>query len=276
LGALHLDVFEQPEQQVFFSNLLGSNSNKNQRWVKGIIRMSMETDLKGMAEEMGADYFGIADLSPAHEAIVEQGGTSIGEFPRAISVGIALLHPIVDQLPRRSERAVAMNYAHHIYEVVNRRLDYIVLRLGGVLQRQKYRALAVPASQPVDDERLCGIFSHKMAAHLAGLGWIGKNCLLITPDNGPRVRWATILTDAPLKPTATSLEERCGSCDECVKICPTKALTNRNFRQEEPRDARFAAHKCKRYFNHMQETTGTIACGLCLYACPYGTSKQVE
>jgi epoxyqueuosine reductase QueG len=123
----------------------------------------------------------------------------IAEFSRAISIGIALLHSIVDQLPQRADPAVAMNYKHHAYDLVNQRLDHITSRLSSLLQSEGCRALPVPASQTVDDERLCDVFSHKMAAHLAGLGWIGKNCMLITPEVGPRVRWATVLTDAELK-----------------------------------------------------------------------------
>lgn len=232
--------------------------------------MKLNDELRGLAEALGTDFFGVADLSPAHEAILAQGGPVIAEFPRAVSIGIGLLHPIVDQLPQRANRAVAMNYRYHAYDLVNQRLDHIASRLSGLLQHNGYRALPVPASQTVDDERLCGAFSHKMGAHLAGLGWIGKNCLLITPEVGPRVRWATVLTDAPLQVTGEPMEEHCGGCQQCAEICPQSAFTGQPFREGEPRDVRFAAHRCKAYFNEMEEATGLPVCGLCLYVCPYG------
>lgn len=213
---------------------------------------------------------GVADLASAHEAILAQGGPAIAEFPRALSIGIALLHPVVDQLPQRADRAVAMAYRHHGYDVVNQRLDHITSRLSSVLQGEDYGALPVPASQTVDDERLCGTFSHKMGAHLAGLGWIGKSCLLVTPEVGPRVRWATVLTDAPLKAAGQRMDERCGTCQECVDTCPPRAFTGQPFRAGQPREVRFAAHKCRAYFDKMDETTGLSVCGLCLYICPYG------
>jgi epoxyqueuosine reductase len=219
----------------------------------------------------GADYFGIADLLPARDFILEQGGTEIAEYPRSISIGISLFHSIVDQLSRRPERAAAINYRSHCYEVINSRLDRVTSRLGGVLQRKGYRAFPVLASKRVDDDRICAIFPHKLSAHLAGLGWIGKNCLLITPDMGPRVRWATVLTDAPLGTTGESMGERCGDCHECVDICPVSAFTGRPFRPGEPRSVRFDARKCDRYFSKMKEKDAeTAVCGLCLYACPYG------
>jgi len=92
-----------------------------------------------------------------------------------------------------------------------------------------------------------------MSAHLAGLGWIGKNCLLVTPEEGPRVRWTTVLTDAPLQVTGKPMEERCGDCEACIAICPVKAFTGEPFRENESREARFDAGKCNRYFAQMRE-----------------------
>jgi len=237
--------------------------------------MTLDGTIRELAQTMGADFFGVADLSPAHGAILDQGGPAIAEFPRAISVGIALLHPIVDQLPQRDDPTVAMTYRHHCYDLVNQRLDHIASRLSSMLQREGYKALPVPASQTVDNDRLCGIFSNKMAAHLSGLGWIGKSCLLVTPEAGPRTRWATVLTNAPLKGTGEPMDQRCGSCQECVDICPPRAFTGEPFREEESRDVRFAVQECKRYFDEMKEATGVPVCGLCLYVCPFG-KKQGE
>jgi epoxyqueuosine reductase len=233
--------------------------------------MGLEDQLRNVVMNWGADYFGIADLSPARDTILEQGGIELVEYPCSISIGVALLHPIVNLLPQCSERAAAVSYRTHCYDVINARLDQITSRLGGFLQRQGYKAFPVPASKRVDDDRICAVFSHKLGAHLAGLGWIGKNCLLITPDLGPRVRWATVLTDAPLETTGGSMEERCGPCRECVDICPVKAFTGEPFRAGDPRDVRFDARKCDRYFMKMKDKDPeTAVCGLCLYTCPYG------
>ena len=233
--------------------------------------MELENQLRVSAMTWGADYFGIADLSLAHDTILEQGGTEIAEYPRSVSVGIALFHPIVDQLLRRQERAVALNYRSHCYDIINARLDLIISRIASFLQREGHRAFPVPATKRVDDNRICGIFSHKLSAHLAGLGWIGKNCLLITPDMGPRVRWATVLTDAALAMTGRPMDERCGECRDCVDICPVKAFTGQPFRAGEPRDVRFDARKCDQYFSKMRDKDAeTAVCGLCLYTCPHG------
>lgn len=239
--------------------------------------MDINHRIKEIAETWGADFCGVADLSPAHDAILTQGGPVIAAYPRAISVGIVLLHTIVDQLPHRANRAVAVNYRHHSYEVINQRLDLFVSRVSSLLQREGYQALPVPASKRVDDERICAAFSHKLAAHLAGLGWIGKSCLLVTPEEGPRVRWATVLTDAPLPVTGKPMEERCGSCNLCVEICPVHAFTGEAFLTSDPREKRFDAGKCDRNFAAMRKKDAELAvCGLCLYVCPYGQHRNPE
>ncbi len=139
----------------------------------------------------GFDYFGIADLGPAREAMMSQGGLDVERYPRAVSIGVALMDDIVDLLPHNQERWAAVTYRSHSYDVINTRLDQMASRVASELQRAGFRALPLPASLRVDDERICALFSHKMAAHLAGLGWIGKSCLLVTPDRGPRVRWVS-------------------------------------------------------------------------------------
>lgn len=235
--------------------------------------MDLDSRLFILVENLGVDFYAVADLSPAREFIREQGGQEVARYPRAISVGVALPHAIVDQLPRREERAVAVSYRHHAYDVINSRLDNVTSRLVSALGREGYRALPVSASKQVDDERICGLFSHKLAAHLAGLGWIGRNCLLVTPEVGPRARWATVLTDAPLRADRGQVGDGCGDCLACVEICPVGAFTGRIFHQAEPREMRFDARLCDAYFDQLKSDGAEGVCGLCLYVCPYGRSS---
>ncbi len=241
--------------------LFGRNKNLNQQ-------------LRNLASINGVDYFGIADLSQAYAAILEQGGSFMASFPFSISIGISLLNPIVELLPQRNEKAVRVSYRHHAYDIVNLRLDIAASIISGHLQQSGFRALPIPSSKRVDNERICASFSHKLGANLAGLGWIGKSCLFITPERGPRVRWATILTDAPLESTGEMRQEQCRDCRECIDICPTQAITGRPFRANEPREARYDARKCDRYFDSLEEKNEIAVCGLCLYVCPYGRKQK--
>jgi epoxyqueuosine reductase QueG len=237
--------------------------------------MELDEKLKKLASDLGADFYGVSDIGPAREEVLRQGGEETASYARAVSTGIALSNTIVDRLPQRqNDPDVAVNYLVHCYDVVNTRLDIMASRLAGMLQREGYRSLPLPSHEHADDERICAQFSHKLAAHLAGLGWIGKSCLLVTPEIGPRARWITVLTDTPLEPTGEPLEKRCGDCNECVDICPQQAFTGRAFRADEPRESRYDARKCERYLHLMKEATGRAACGLCVYACPYGRHER--
>ena len=71
---------------------------------------SIQRQLEDRAIEMGARFFGVADLTEAHETIAEQGGDFLAAFPRSISLGVALNDRIVGQLYRHKEVSVARTY----------------------------------------------------------------------------------------------------------------------------------------------------------------------
>jgi epoxyqueuosine reductase QueG len=235
--------------------------------------LNLDQQVRRDARALGADFAGVADLTPARTPVEAQGGPMLAQFPRAISVGVVMPHAIVDQLQRHRDRAVAQAYRTHSYHILNARLDGIASQLASVVQRAGYQAFPVAASQMIDSERLVGLFSHKLAAHLAGLGWIGKSCMLITPEQGPRVRWASILTDAPLT-VGQPMAERCEACDACVRSCPAQAFTGRSFRDDEPREARFDVTRCQAYQSLRDETAEVRACGMCVYVCPHGRGRR--
>lgn len=233
--------------------------------------MSPELDvrIRSLARSLGADYYGVADLGPARDFILRQGGERIARYPLAISLGMRILDDLVDLVPDGDAEG-AVIYRHNGYEILNQMLDQIAVRVAQELQRRGCHAFPVPASRRTDDAEIRSVFSHKLAAYLSGLGWIGKSCLLVTPDHGPRVRWVSVLTDAPLGVTGSPMESRCGDCSACVDICPKGAFSGRMFDPGEPREARFDAALCDRHFREMEAAKGVAVCGLCLYICPYG------
>jgi epoxyqueuosine reductase len=96
---------------------------------------------------------------------------------------------------------------HDGYEVLRERLDELGRRLGG-----EYRVL-VDANQHVDRE----------AASRSGVGFYGKNTMLITRRHGSWVVLGTLVTTASVEATPP-LELDCGSCTLCIEACPTGAL----------------------------------------------------
>ena len=236
--------------------------------------MDFNKQIDELALQNEVTYVGVADLAPVHDAILEQGDEVMAGYPYAISLGIVMPNDIVDQLPNRSSRLVALNYMQHSYHIINQRLDVVASLIGSFLQRNGYGVTPIPAAEQYDRERECAAFSHKLGAHLSGLGWIGKSCLLITPEHGPRVRWTSVLTDAPLQPTGQPMQQKCGNCAECVDACPAQAFTGRAFSENEPREARYDAYKCRNYHKSIRQEYEFAACGMCIYICPWGRKKQ--
>lgn len=218
-------------------------------------------ELEKFARQRGADLFGVADLALAKDFVASQSAFSIEQFPRAVSVGMQLIDPIVD-LHSPDERKVQSLYWYHVYGVVTPALDLLAYDLTRWLTGEGFKAFPVPGSTPYNYGELKGLFSHKLAAHLAGVGWIGKSCLLLTDRFGPRVRFVTVLTDAPLK-TGAPLDRPCGKCHVCIDACPVKAFTGVEFRADEGRELRFDVFKCSEYRREHP-------CGICVSSCPRG------
>ncbi len=221
-------------------------------------------ELEGFARERGADLFGVADLRAAGDLNVAQDGPG-ADFPLAVSMAMRLNDAIVDEHDPEEGHRQSL-YWHHVYGVVTLALDALAHDVSRWLADRRFRAFPVPGSSPYDMERLEGVFSHKLAAHLAGVGWIGKNCLLLTRTFGPRVRLVTVLTDAPLE-AGSSMDRRCGRCRECVDACPVDAISGAEFRADEARDIRLDARKCSDYRREH-------SCGRCVTVCPVGSHRK--
>jgi epoxyqueuosine reductase len=140
-----------------------------------------------------------------------------------------------------------------------------------VLKEHGYRALPVTSAYLMDQESIVGQISHKAVAHQAGLGWIGRSLLLVSPEFGPRIRLMTVLTDAEIDEGPRPMANRCGTCRACIEGCPLKALHYSEF-TDHPEDRGTALDflKC-----HLQEKAWLDRpvpkfCARCISNCPRG------
>lgn len=151
-----------------------------------------------------------------------------------------------------------------------KKLELILKDIELVLQKECIKYYIPPVAQQ-NEEDLLAVFSFKYAAINAGLGWIGKNDVLITEEYGPRVRLSAVLIDHPFESGTRITESRCGSCTRCVDICPHKALKGMNWDINRHRNELIDYHLCNKKRSAYIEFHGQKnACGLCMVVCPYG------
>jgi len=236
--------------------------------------MKMNNKIRKILKSQFVDYIGFADIRLYKKELIEYGGSIVENYDSAISIGIAIPDSIVDFLPYRKDNNVSCEYKIHGYEVLNQRLNLIASLVSSFLNQRNYKTLPIAVAERTDEENAVSTVSHKMIAHIAGLGWIGKNCLLITPEHGPRVRFISILTNAPLKTVNDPVVQKCNDCMECVKSCPVNAIKGQNYIENEDRESRFDFHKCHNYFEKMKLNNKFDVCGMCLYSCPYGMKEK--
>ncbi len=150
-------------------------------------------------------------------------------------------------------------------------LEEIVAGIERVLIEAGIQYYVPPVAQK-NEEELVAPFSFKFAAVHAGLGWIGKNDVVITERYGPRVRLSAILIDS-LFPYGEIVEKsRCPeSCRLCVDICPHGALTGAQWDIHALRSQLIDYHLCNQKRSLFIKKHGRkSACGLCLAVCPFG------
>jgi ferredoxin len=150
-------------------------------------------------------------------------------------------------------------YFHH-YRQMNFFLDRCALLVADHIQKQGFTSLAIAASQLIDWDKQRAHLSHKRVGRAAGLGWFGRNNLLVNPELGARLRLVTVLTDMPLEPDAP-LGRDCGPCHACAAACPAGAI-------KDTREAfdHLACFEKLKEFRKKGYTTQFI-CGICVRDC---------
>ena len=218
----------------------------------------MYEQLKEIAHSSGATAFGVCeadDLRPHYDALPM-------DQTEGLSYGITIGASVSAAVLRGCIIGPSRHYLHN-YRMTNWLLDLTAAKLSVYIQNEGFNAMPIPASQIVDWEAQTAHLSHKMLAIRSGVGWIGRNNLLVHPEYGSKIRITTILTDMPLN-TDKPLERDCGECKKCIEICPVNAI------KDSHKDWNKAACLAKLKYFAKAHNVGQYICGLCLKVCnPY-------
>ena len=237
------------------------------------VHLNYTEEFKDRIIGFGADLVGVADVDPLKELILDPPDL-LEPFVRAVAIAVKLPAAVFEQIVDRPTPIYKS-----VYTTANLILDQIAFRTAMALQNDGFSSLPIPASQVLDQENWNAAISHKAVARMAGLGWQGKNLLLITPRYGSRVRLATILTMAPLEVDGP-VKNRCGVCTACQDACPAQAIKGVNTKTHyENRNEAMHFSRC------VEKVTGEFAkipevgapiCGICIKVCPFGRKMHVN
>jgi len=144
------------------------------------------------------------------------------------------------------------------YGYLDGQLNNALHKLADFLRNEGYGSLPLPAGGcPTDMRSLSAAFSYKHAAQLAGLGTMGRSSLLITPEYGPRVRLACLLTEAAFEASPMSSKACCTHCNKCIRACPAQSL-------QPPEGAE--AYRMNKFACRAYRQAG-LTCGVCMKVC---------
>jgi epoxyqueuosine reductase QueG len=162
------------------------------------------------------------------------------------------------------------NYADE-YSRVNSLINKISAEMTNEIKKRGYQADPLAASDRTDTVNIKGDFPHKTAATMAGNGWIGRHCQLITRKFGSWVRLATVFTDMKLPFGTPTKRNFCGKCKQCVEACPANALVGNAWYPGLPREDILDVMACDQWKQeHYFQYHNGHNCGICSAVCPYG------
>lgn len=221
--------------------------------------MSIQAELIYKLYHQGVDFVQFVDVS----ALPDEQNNGL---PRAILFGVSLTQEYLREISRQPDyirKKIESGEIHHDeFELKEKKTDRLADEIAGFLQQKGFNAY----SQSEGNLARTGLYNeviqqtplpHKTIAHLAGMGWIGKHNLLVTPEYGSAISMCSVLTDAPLE-TVLYLPEgsQCDDCHICVDACAPGALQGKTWDILTSRDEIVDIAHC-------------TTCLRCLVMCPW-------
>jgi len=179
-------------------------------------------------------------------------GCKDSKFPydTAVVLGMEMDSDLLNEVPQPGEKL----FDFEIYVESGKR----VFDVARFIRSKGYKCWA---RVPFD-----GIVKYPPHAINAGLGELGGNGVVITPQFGPRQRWTMISVDAdiePDEPVDYGVADYCDACKLCIKACPPRAIPEERIWWRGVLKRKINDTRCFPYFERFE------GCGICLKICPF-------
>ncbi len=235
-------------------------------------------ELESYARSLGAEVYGIASAEAFKEFPEKpQPSKFVPDAKSVITVGMPFtpeLYATVakpwlagisreaadgaalsDKSMRKPQAGVERYFIGDENNILTHEVGLIAYKIAWKLHREGEQAFYFPGPFKQDRRFRTAAFQFTQAMYLAGMGQMGFNCSILTSEYGPRIWVTTIITTKDLpagQPNEPFYYEKCKSCKECVKRCPSTSLDGKGWKNV----FRCAAYGC---------------CGTCLSVCPVGS-----
>jgi len=261
---LMVPQYEGPEERQFiFEGICGEEITVN---LEGIVNQekrtiedtsSVSNEIKGIAKLLGADGVRITRLNPKW---VFKGADLTHQYAIVIGEQLPYRYTRPTPFPKQTANMVTQYYKSG---------GHVALFLAESIRKMGYPARA-------HYESWSQVVTIPVAVD-AGMGELGRNGLLITPEFGPRGRISIVTTDLPLEPDEPrhlGIKEFCELCTKCVRYCPPNAVplggpsVVRGILKWE-----VDLQKCLSYW--YKDPNNYINCLGCITACPFNKPDRL-
>ncbi len=189
--------------------------------------------IKKIVYKHGADICGIASIDRFNNA--PRGFNPLDIYSKCKSVLV-----FAKRLSYESINAESCVPYTHINSIITSEIDFLTYKISLKLQDKNVDSVIIPSDDPYEyweSNNLYGraILSLRHAGYLAGLGYLGKNTLLINPKYGNMIQLGALLLNIELK-SDEIIDKNCpDSCNLCLNNCPVKALNGITVNQQNCR-----------------------------------------
>jgi epoxyqueuosine reductase len=220
--------------------------------------MMTANEIKSVALDLGADICGIAPVDRFYSA-------PKGFHPNDIYSDCLSVLVFAKKLPTGSLFASSCVPYTYINRVITEEVDGLTLILSRKLEYLSVKNVPIPSDDPSEyweAERFYarGILSLRHAGHLAGLGVLGRNTLLINDKFGNMIQLGALLLNLKLEGDPIAAYEACKEdCQLCIRSCPQSALDGTTVNQQA----------CRPLSNYRNERGFVLKkCWECRRVCP--------
>ncbi len=231
----------------------------------------LSENIRKLADSLGIDVLGFAEASEFEGYILNRARRrdprlSLSDAKTIIVAGIYIGGLVLPSWDKSYMGRTSRLFLSGFFNDVVKQLEPIAT----LLRKEGYTALIC------DDSKNKGsILPLKLAAIRAGLGWQGKNSMLVTKKYGTFLAIGGIVTNANFEHNTEQETNRCKSCKKCQQACPLKALEQAYVLNK---------NKCLSYLlqnDNLPEEAKTVIenrvidCEICQQVCPWNT-KHIE